>query len=174
MCLNQSIIDSLSFSLPPCFYGCAVSTSPLAEANKAKLTHLSLSLYSYLRLKVSYQRKIKKPSKLKGKLRLRGIPMPSALPYSCFFYLVLFLGSFSFGLAGDPYVFYDWTVSYITASPLGPKQKVLSPSISFLFACISFCFFPFWLYFLVLSWDVPSLVKFSSILCLSLGIWCLF
>jgi len=26
--------------------------------------------------------------------------------------------------AGDPYVFYDWTVSYASASPLGVKQKV--------------------------------------------------
>ena len=29
-------------------------------------------------------------------------------------------------LAGDPYVFFDWTVSYISASPLGVKQKVSS------------------------------------------------
>ncbi|KAL0370962.1 UNVERIFIED_CONTAM: Monocopper oxidase-like protein SKU5 [Sesamum angustifolium] len=29
------------------------------------------------------------------------------------------------GLAGDPFVFYDWTVSYITASPLGVKQQVV-------------------------------------------------
>lgn len=28
-------------------------------------------------------------------------------------------------LAGDPYVFFDWTVSYISASPLGVKQKVI-------------------------------------------------
>nr|POF23613.1 monocopper oxidase-like protein sks2 [Quercus suber] len=27
--------------------------------------------------------------------------------------------------AGDPFVFYDWTVSYLTASPLGVKQKVI-------------------------------------------------
>ncbi|KAG7014566.1 Monocopper oxidase-like protein SKU5 [Cucurbita argyrosperma subsp. argyrosperma] len=28
-------------------------------------------------------------------------------------------------LAGDPYVFFDWTVSYVSASPLGVKQKVI-------------------------------------------------
>ncbi|XP_022991751.1 monocopper oxidase-like protein SKU5 [Cucurbita maxima] len=28
-------------------------------------------------------------------------------------------------IAGDPYVFFDWTVSYISASPLGVKQKVI-------------------------------------------------
>ncbi|XP_010547155.1 PREDICTED: monocopper oxidase-like protein SKU5 isoform X1 [Tarenaya hassleriana] len=26
---------------------------------------------------------------------------------------------------GDPYVFYDWTVSYLTASPLGTRQQVI-------------------------------------------------
>ena len=26
---------------------------------------------------------------------------------------------------GDPYVFFDWRVSYITANPLGTKQQVL-------------------------------------------------
>ncbi|KAF4367558.1 hypothetical protein CsatB_024785 [Cannabis sativa] len=53
--------------------------------------------------------------------------MPSVLPCPCFFlfYLILLLGSLSVGLAGDPYVFYDWSVSYINASPLGPKQKVI-------------------------------------------------
>lgn len=29
------------------------------------------------------------------------------------------------GLTEDPYVYYDWTVSYITASPLGVKQQVI-------------------------------------------------
>ncbi|XP_022953761.1 monocopper oxidase-like protein SKU5 [Cucurbita moschata] len=28
-------------------------------------------------------------------------------------------------LAGDPYIFFDWTVSYISASPLGVKQKII-------------------------------------------------
>lgn len=27
--------------------------------------------------------------------------------------------------AGDPFVFFDWTVSYTTASPFGVKQKVI-------------------------------------------------
>lgn len=31
---------------------------------------------------------------------------------------------FSFSLAGDPYVSYDFKVSYITASPLGVPQQV--------------------------------------------------
>lgn len=30
----------------------------------------------------------------------------------------------SFSFAGDPYVFYDFRVSYITASPLGIPQRV--------------------------------------------------
>ncbi|XP_043722917.1 monocopper oxidase-like protein SKU5 [Telopea speciosissima] len=40
----------------------------------------------------------------------------------CFFFL-LCLSSFVF--AEDPFIFYDWTVSYITASPLGVKQEVI-------------------------------------------------
>ncbi|EXB84522.1 Monocopper oxidase-like protein SKU5 [Morus notabilis] len=54
--------------------------------------------------------------------------MPSVLSCcSCFFffYLILILSSLSVSLAGDPYVFYDWSVSYLTASPLGVKQKVI-------------------------------------------------
>ncbi|KAB2073669.1 hypothetical protein ES319_A07G098800v1 [Gossypium barbadense] len=38
-----------------------------------------------------------------------------------FFFFLFVVSSF----AGDPYVFYDWTVSYITASPLGDKQQVI-------------------------------------------------
>lgn len=41
--------------------------------------------------------------------------------------------------AGDPYAYYDWEVSYISAQPLGVKQKVPpvphslpSPSLAFL------------------------------------------
>ncbi|XP_010442654.1 PREDICTED: monocopper oxidase-like protein SKS2 [Camelina sativa] len=33
---------------------------------------------------------------------------------------------FSFSLAGDPYVSYDFTLSYITASPLGVPQQVIA------------------------------------------------
>uniref|UniRef100_A0A5B7BAA4 Putative monocopper oxidase-like protein SKU5 n=1 Tax=Davidia involucrata TaxID=16924 RepID=A0A5B7BAA4_DAVIN len=52
--------------------------------------------------------------------------MPSGVPISCcFFYFSLLLCLFTVVLAGDPFVFYDWTVSYITASPLGVKQKVI-------------------------------------------------
>ncbi|KAG5232168.1 Multicopper oxidase, type [Salix suchowensis] len=50
--------------------------------------------------------------------------MPSIAPCSCIYgILVLFLVTGSF--AGDPYVFFDWTVSYLIASPLGIKQQVI-------------------------------------------------
>lgn len=42
--------------------------------------------------------------------------------------LLLLLG---FAIATDPYVYYDWTVSYITAAPLGVKQQVCYPFVSF-------------------------------------------
>ncbi|XP_047310743.1 monocopper oxidase-like protein SKU5 [Impatiens glandulifera] len=52
--------------------------------------------------------------------------MRSALPISCLLLLQISILFFSAGVfAGDPYVFYDWTVSYITASPLGVKQQVI-------------------------------------------------
>ncbi|KAM3683604.1 hypothetical protein ACJW31_12G161000 [Castanea mollissima] len=41
-----------------------------------------------------------------------------------FLFILLFCFSTA-ALAGDPFVFYDWTVSYLTASPLGVKQKVI-------------------------------------------------
>ncbi|KAA3458523.1 monocopper oxidase-like protein SKU5 [Gossypium australe] len=49
--------------------------------------------------------------------------MVSGSPYLqvSFFFFLFVVSSF----AGDPYVFYDWTVSYITASPLGDKQQVI-------------------------------------------------
>ncbi|KAL4596939.1 hypothetical protein ACB092_12G200100 [Castanea dentata] len=43
---------------------------------------------------------------------------------SSFLFILLFCFSTA-ALAGDPFVFYDWTVSYLTASPLGVKQKVI-------------------------------------------------
>lgn len=53
----------------------------------------------------------------------------SYLCSSCvsFFFILLWLLNGCFG--GDPYVFYDWTISYVTASPLGDKQQV--PLLSF-------------------------------------------
>ncbi|KAJ4955406.1 hypothetical protein NE237_012189 [Protea cynaroides] len=44
-----------------------------------------------------------------------------------FFYFCFFFPPYLFPavFAGDPFVFYDWTVSYITASPLGVKQEVI-------------------------------------------------
>ncbi|KAL3621888.1 Monocopper oxidase-like protein sku5 [Castilleja foliolosa] len=44
---------------------------------------------------------------------------------SYFFCFSLLLCSITVSLAGDPYVFHDWTVSYITAFPLGVKQQVI-------------------------------------------------
>lgn len=48
------------------------------------------------------------------------------MPASSFFSLTLLLCFSTAALAGDPFVFYDWTVSYMTASPLGVKQRVIS------------------------------------------------
>ncbi|KAM3731397.1 hypothetical protein ACB098_12G160800 [Castanea mollissima] len=48
------------------------------------------------------------------------------MPTSSYSFLFILLFCFSTAaLAGDPFVFYDWTVSYLTASPLGVKQKVI-------------------------------------------------
>lgn len=38
---------------------------------------------------------------------------------------VLLVLLFKFGTAGDPYIFLDWKVSYLSASPLGVKQQVI-------------------------------------------------
>ncbi|KAE8664830.1 Monocopper oxidase-like protein SKU5 [Hibiscus syriacus] len=55
--------------------------------------------------------------------------MVSGSPYfqaSFFFFFFFMLGYLASGsLAGDPYVFYDWTVSYLTTSPLRDKQQVI-------------------------------------------------
>ncbi|OIT22089.1 PREDICTED: monocopper oxidase-like protein SKU5 [Nicotiana attenuata] len=52
--------------------------------------------------------------------------MFTGLPnYFCLFFLSLLLCLITICLAGDPYIYYDWTVSYITASPLGVKQQVI-------------------------------------------------
>ncbi|KAL3358821.1 hypothetical protein AABB24_015753 [Solanum stoloniferum] len=45
------------------------------------------------------------------------------LSYYC--YLLLLLCFTTLCLAEDPYVYFDWTVSFITASPLGVKQQVI-------------------------------------------------
>lgn len=59
-------------------------------------------------------------------------------------FLCIFLDA---ALAGDPFVYYDWTVSYTTASPLGVKQQVpFLPSLiscyllAFMIWIIFFCF----------------------------------
>ncbi|KVI03770.1 Cupredoxin [Cynara cardunculus var. scolymus] len=41
-----------------------------------------------------------------------------------FFYFNSFVGLLNLAFAGDPFVYYDWTISYTTASPLGVKQQV--------------------------------------------------
>ncbi|ESR61226.1 hypothetical protein CICLE_v10017765mg [Citrus x clementina] len=53
------------------------------------------------------------------------MPFASYLCSSCisFFFILVRLLNGCFG--GDPYVFYDWTISFITASPLGDKQQVI-------------------------------------------------
>lgn len=86
--------------------------------------------------------------------------MPSA-SYLCssfvsFFFILLWLPNGCFG--GDPYVFYDWTISYITASPLGDKQQV--PLFSFLFLSITFISlkFNFWIFELL---NANSVILFS-------------
>lgn len=43
----------------------------------------------------------------------------------CFLCVCLVFELIRGGFGSDPYVFYDWTVSYITASPLGVKQQVV-------------------------------------------------
>ncbi|KAL8146718.1 monocopper oxidase-like protein SKU5 isoform X1 [Apium graveolens] len=49
------------------------------------------------------------------------------LPDSWFLlYLNLFIGLIIIAFGGDPYVYYDWDVSYATVSPLGVKQKVIA------------------------------------------------
>ncbi|KAF3652679.1 Monocopper oxidase-like protein SKS2 [Capsicum annuum] len=52
--------------------------------------------------------------------------MFSGLPNYCYLlFLCLLLCLTAASLAGDPYIYYDWTVSYITAAPLGVKQQVI-------------------------------------------------
>ncbi|KAH6766011.1 SKU5 similar 3 [Perilla frutescens var. hirtella] len=48
-----------------------------------------------------------------------------------FLWVCLVLELLRVGLGADPYVFYDWTVSYITTSPLGVKQQVIGIDGSF-------------------------------------------
>ncbi|XP_062174174.1 monocopper oxidase-like protein SKU5 [Alnus glutinosa] len=47
------------------------------------------------------------------------------MPPSSYFFVILIFCISTAALAGDPYVFFDWTVSYITSSPLGVKQRVI-------------------------------------------------
>lgn len=48
--------------------------------------------------------------------------MPCSL---CVFFFLSFLCLSTITLAGDPFAFFDWTVSYISVSPLGVKQQVI-------------------------------------------------
>ncbi|KAF8095615.1 hypothetical protein N665_0329s0034 [Sinapis alba] len=45
--------------------------------------------------------------------------------FSCTSLVIWFLSVVTLCLAADPYVFFDWTVSYLTASPLGTRQQVI-------------------------------------------------
>ncbi|RAL43384.1 hypothetical protein DM860_012525 [Cuscuta australis] len=51
--------------------------------------------------------------------------LDSSFLCSCYRPFALVLCLATLGLAGDPYVFYDLTVSYLTVSPLGVTQKVI-------------------------------------------------
>ncbi|KAK8639395.1 hypothetical protein V6N13_137777 [Hibiscus sabdariffa] len=52
--------------------------------------------------------------------------MVSGSPYFQVSFFIFVLGCSVCGsLVGDPYVFYDWTVSYLTTSPLGDEQQVI-------------------------------------------------
>ncbi|KAJ0113641.1 hypothetical protein Patl1_03120 [Pistacia atlantica] len=53
--------------------------------------------------------------------------MPGSALCCCvpFFFFLLVVWFPNFCLGGDPYAFFEWTVSYITASPLGSKQQVI-------------------------------------------------
>lgn len=51
--------------------------------------------------------------------------MPSSGTCSCTFFFFVLVCLLTGSFAGDPYVFFDWTVSYVTASPLGVKQQVI-------------------------------------------------
>ncbi|XP_060203022.1 monocopper oxidase-like protein SKU5 isoform X1 [Lycium barbarum] len=52
--------------------------------------------------------------------------MFSGLPNYCYLLFLSFLLYLTtLCLAGDPYIHYEWTVSYIKASPLGVKQQVI-------------------------------------------------
>ncbi|XP_044502947.1 monocopper oxidase-like protein SKU5 isoform X2 [Mangifera indica] len=60
-----------------------------------------------------------------------GAPQCCCVPFFFFFLLVWWWPNFCLG--GDPYVFFDWTVSYITAAPLGTKQEVKDQIGSFFY-----------------------------------------
>jgi len=59
--------------------------------------------------------------------------------------------------AADPFAFYDFEVSYITASPLGVPQQVYFPSIFFHSAIFyaMLLFFLFWILSLA-AWEMGS------------------
>ncbi|CAL5191952.1 unnamed protein product [Lathyrus oleraceus] len=44
---------------------------------------------------------------------------------SCWFFTTLLCFFLDTAFAGDPFVYFDWTVSYTTVSPLGVKQQVI-------------------------------------------------
>ncbi|XP_020539358.1 monocopper oxidase-like protein SKU5 isoform X2 [Jatropha curcas] len=54
---------------------------------------------------------------------MRSVACVSHSSFSFFFFLLSFLLTAS--LADDPYVYFDWTVSYLTGYPLGVKQQVI-------------------------------------------------
>lgn len=106
----------MTLSLPLCHPVLASLPNPASN-------HPTLSLFSW---HSTWGWKLRDTQIDRGRLQWNH-PMPSI----CLFILVIFVCSLRAALGADPYVFYDWTVSYITASPLGVKQQVLSLALSF-------------------------------------------
>ncbi|XP_020083648.1 monocopper oxidase-like protein SKU5 isoform X1 [Ananas comosus] len=52
----------------------------------------------------------------------RSAPAPTSTALAVFASLLLLVGPTS---AGDPYAYFDWDVSYVSAAPLGVKQQVI-------------------------------------------------
>lgn len=80
---------------------------------------------------------------------------------------VLFLINVSllltFTYAADPFAFYNFEVSYITASPLGVPQQVPFFLFFFFSRSVAFCFFWMWVCLLSRTLTLNSL-KFQALL----------
>lgn len=103
--------------------------------------------------------------------------MPLFRPVLSLFYLLPIIFLPSFCSAADPYASYEFRVSYITASPLGVPQKVLSLSLSLLLqlsifilsvsSCVwflSLCYSVFLFRCMPLYWGVVLIIFWCLIL----------